>query len=192
METLEAIMTRRSVRRYMPDPIDDEIINKVLEAGRWAPSWANTQCWRFVVVRDPETKDKIANSLTAIVKSGDLHDNPGLKAVRAAPVLIVAAAETGISGCRSDDRAYVTDKGDWYLFDVALAVENMLLAAHSMGLGTVIIGAFDAPMVEEILGVPEGYRAVTVLPLGVPERASRTPPRKELAEITFKDRWGNR
>lgn len=75
------------------------------------------------------------------------------------------------------------------MFDTALAVQNMVLAAHGLGLGTVIIGAFDAKMVEEILGIPEGYRVVTLLPLGVPAREGKAPPRKELSEIVVYDRW---
>jgi nitroreductase len=69
-------------------------------------------------------------------------------------------------------------------------VQNMVLAAHGLGLGTVIIGTFDAAKLEKILGVPEGYRAVTLFPVGVPEQPGKAPPRKELSEISFKDKWG--
>ncbi len=65
----------------------------------------------------------------------------------------------------------------------------MVLAAHALGLGTVIIGAFDARKAEKALGVPKGYRAVTLFPVGVPAREAKTPPRKELAEIVIRDRW---
>ena len=76
------------------------------------------------------------------------------------------------------------------MFDTALAVQNMVLAAHAQGLGTVIIGAFDAPMVEKALGIPDGYRVVALFPVGVPEQEGKTPPRKELSEITRTDKWG--
>ena len=76
------------------------------------------------------------------------------------------------------------------MFDTALAVQNMVLAAHDMGLGTVIIGTFDAAKAEKALGVPEGYRVVTLFPVGVPAREGKAPPRKELSEIAMRDGWG--
>jgi nitroreductase len=192
LELFEAINNRRSIRHYTTDPVDDEKVNKILEAGRWAPSWANTQCWRFVVVRDPDIKARIGQSLIKMKRDGELVDNPGTKAVNAVPVLIVVCAETNKAGCKPGDatsKDFATDKGDWFMFDTALAVQNMALAAHGLGLGTVIIGSFDAPMVEEILGIPEGYRVVILLPLGVPAREGKAPPRKSLDEISVRDRW---
>ncbi len=76
------------------------------------------------------------------------------------------------------------------MFDIALAVQNMVLAAHAQGLGTVIIGAFDAKKAEQALGVPKGYRVVTFFPVGIPDQEAKIPPRKELAEIVFKNNWG--
>ncbi len=192
MELFEAINNRRSIRHYTTDPVDDDKVNKILEAGRWAPSWANTQCWRFVVIRDPDIKARIGQSLMRIKRDDKLVDNPGTKAINDVPVLIVVCAEMNKSGCKPGDatsKDFVTDKGDWFMFDAALAVQNMVLAAHGLGLGTVIMGAFDAPMVEEILGIPEGYRVVILLPLGVPAREGKAPPRKSLDEIAARDRW---
>ena len=79
MELFDAINNRRSIRRYQADPVDDETVNKILEAGRWAPSWANTQCWRFVVVRDPEIKARIGQSLLKMQREDKLVDNPRTK-----------------------------------------------------------------------------------------------------------------
>ena len=192
MELFEAINNRRSIRHYTTDPVDDDKVNKVLEAGRWAPSWANTQCWRFVVVRDPQIKARIGQSMMRIKRGDELLDNPGTKAINDVPVLIVVCAETNKSGCKPGDATsqdFVTDKGDWFMFDAALAVQNMVLAAHGLGLGTVIMGAFDAPMVEEILEIPEGYRVIILLPLGFPAREGKAPPRKPLDEIAIHDRW---
>jgi nitroreductase len=106
----------------------------------------------------------------------------------------VVCAEINKSGCKPGDPTsteYATDKGDWYMFDAALAVQNMALAAHGLGLATVIMGAFNAPAVEEILGIPEGYRVVVMMPLGVPAWEGKAPPRKSLDEIVVKDRWGS-
>jgi nitroreductase len=192
MELFDAINNRRSIRRYTADPVDEETVNKVLEAGRWAPSWANTQCWRFMVVRDPDIKAQIGQSLMKTERDGQLVDNPATKTINDIPVLIVVCAKIGVSGCKpgaTPNGNYVTDKDDWFMFDTALAVQNMVLAAHGLGLGTVIIGAFDAKMVEEILGIPEGYRVVVLFPLGVPAREGKAPPRKELTELVVNDRW---
>lgn len=193
MDLFEAISHRRSIRRYTADPVDDDKVEKVLEAGRWAPSWANTQCCRFVVVRDPDIKERIGQSLMRVQRDGELVHNPATKAINTVPVLIVVCAEKNKAGCRPGDptsKIYVTDKGDWFMFDTALAVQNMVLAAYGLGLGTVIIGGFDASMVEDILQIPESHRVVVILPLGVPAWEGKAPPRKPLDELVVRDRWG--
>jgi len=179
LEVLEAIKTRRSIRKYKTDPIDDKTLETVLEAARWAPSWANTQCWRFIVVRDGDIKSRLADTLNAT--------NPAMDAIRNAPVVIAACAELGKSGCY--DGVAVTDKGDWFMFDVALAMQNLVLAAHSLGLATVHIGRFDAKEAANILEIPEGYCMVEMTPLGYPAETKYPSPRKELAEIAFYDKF---
>ncbi|HJX13441.1 MAG TPA: nitroreductase family protein [Dehalococcoidales bacterium] len=192
MELFEAIKNRRSIRVYTADPVDDAKIEAILEAGRWAPSWANTQCWRFIVVRDPEVKARVADTLFKVVLPDKVIENRATAIINSAPVLIVVCAVTGVSGGKlgGGEFEFLTDKGDWFMFDTALAVQNMVLAAHGLGLGTVIIGTADAPRVEKVLGVPEGNRVVAMFPVGVPAREGKVPPRKELSEIVFKDRWG--
>jgi nitroreductase len=189
MEVLEAIHNRRSIRSYKPDPPEERDIQTVLDAARWAPSWSNTQCWRFIVVRDAAIKSEIAECLMKREREGVLVDNPAYKGVLQAPVLIVFCAELGKSGKYFSDTLN-TDKGDWFMYDVALASQNLALAAHSLGLGTVIIGAFDAKKVAEILEIPEGYCAVSITPLGYPEHEGKAPGRRELSEIAFHDKYG--
>jgi nitroreductase len=190
MELFEAINNRRSIRRYTSDAVDDDKINAILEAGRWAPSWGNSQCWRFVVVRDGEIKKKLTEALLPIRLPDREIPNPATGAFSLAPVIIVVGAEIGKAGGKHGHPGeYVTDKGDWFMFDTALAVQNMVLAAHALGLGTVIIGAFDAARVEQALGVPPGYRVVTMFPLGVPAQPGKAPPRKELSELVLHDKW---
>lgn len=194
MDVMQAIKTRRSVRSYKDTPVDDKTVEFVLDAARWAPSWANTQCWRFVVVRDNALKAKLAETMGVNISSN---------AVRKAPVVIVACAEIGRTGYSktpkpSTDKVdywYVprpsTDKGDyWYMYDMALAMQNLTLAAHSIGLGTVHVGLFDARKAAEVIGVPAGYCVVAMTPLGYPEGEPKLTPRKELAEIVFRDRFG--
>ena len=182
MEVIEAIKTRRSIRHYKPDPIEEEKITTVLESARWAPSWANTQCWRFVVVRDGERKARLAETLTSW--------NPSRSAIKEAPVVIVACAELGKSGFY--DGNLVTDKGDWYMFDIALAMQNIALAAHSLGLGTVHVGALDAQKAAQVLNVPQGVVVVEMTPLGYPAKEAEAPPRKELSELVFHESYGQR
>ncbi len=188
MEVFEAINNRRSIRQQKSDPVDEKTVEKILEAARWAPSWANTQGWRFIVVRDTKLKEQAA--ATMFRRPGSTEMSPTAQAIMDAPVLIVLCAEMGKSGIRPDGSS-ATDKGDWYMFDVALATQNLVLAAHALGLGTVIIGAFDAPKVDEILAVPSGYSEVTKTPVGVPAQEGRTPVRKELAELVSNDKFGS-
>jgi len=194
MELFEAIKNRRSIRRYKSASVDDKKIEAILEAGRWAPSWSNTQCWRFIVVRDPKIKAKLADTLMKIKLPDREVPNPGAMAINTVPVVIVVCGEIGKAGGKpgrgGGGGEYVTDKGDWFMFDTALAVQNMVLAAHGLGLGTVIMGAFDAVQAEKALGVPKGYRVVVMFPVGVPDQEGKAPPRKELSEIVIKDIWG--
>ena len=181
MDAMQAIKERRRVRKYLTRPVPEDTLMTVLEAARWAPSWANTQCARFVVVKDAETKAKLAEALR--------KGNPATEAVRNAPVVIVACAEMGKSGFREGQPA--TDKGDyWFMFDVALAMQNLALAAHSLGLGTVNVGGLNAKKVEDILRVPEGVRVVELTPLGYPDGAAEGTTRKELREIVFYEKYG--
>ena len=185
MDVMQAIKGRRSVRKYKAESVSDKDLDTVLEAARWAPSWANTQCWRFVVVRDPQLKAKLADTLM-------LKDNRSTStaAVRDAPVVIVTCAELGKSGYRRGTIA--TDKGDWFMFDTALAMQNLTLAAHAIGLGTVHLGLFDAKEVANILDVPYGAVVVEMTPLGYPDEQPIVPRRKELSEIVSKDKFDKR
>ena len=182
MEILEAIKTRRSIRKYKTDPVDDSTLETILEAARWAPSWANTQCWRFIVVRDSDMKSKLTETLS--------ETNPARDAVRNAPLVIVACAELGSAGYKGGTT--VTDKGDWFMFDVALAMQNLVLAAHSLGLGTVYVGWFDPKKAASLLEVTEGNCVVELTPLGYPAETKEPRPRKELAEIKFNGKWGSK
>lgn len=179
MDVLEAINTRRSIRKYKTDPVDDKTLETVLEAARQAPSWSNTQCWRFIVVRDSEMKIKITDTLN--------ETNPARNAVTGAPIVIVACAELGKAGSKGGQM--VSDKGDWFMFDTAIAMQNLVLAAHSLGLGTVYVGWFDAKAVAEMLAVPQGYSVVSLTPLGYPAEIKDARPRKELSEIVFYEKW---
>jgi len=189
---MQAIRERRSIRKYRPDPIPEEALHTVLEAARWAPSWANTQCWRLILVRDQETKSKLAETLRSR-KPGS--KNSATDAVREAPVVIAACAERRLSGCYTNEeqqRVPSTDKGEWwFMFDVGLAMQNVTLAAHSLGLGTVHIGLFDTDEVARILGIPDNITVVELMVLGWPNEQPPTRPRKEISEFVFYDKYSS-
>jgi nitroreductase len=182
MEVMDAIKGRRSIRKYKQDPVSDEDIRFLIEAAQWAPSWANTQCFEFIVVRDFELRKRLAETLPG--------GNPAAAAFTQAPVVIVACAQKGKSGCFKGKP--VTDKGDWLMFDTALALQNLTLAAYARGLGTVHVGFFNAAGVKEILNIPPVVEVVELMPLGAPDEEARTPKRREFEELVFFDQYGAR
>ena len=182
MEVYEAIESRRSFRKYKTDSVDETTLNRVLEAARLAPSWDNTQCWRFIVVRDAKIKSELADTLP--------EDNPARRAIGNAPVVIVACAKLDEAGYI--DGKLSSDKGDWYMFDVALAMQNMVLEAQSLGLGTVYVGWFDEAKATEILEIPEGHCVLAMTPLGYPTYHPKPMPRKKLREIISYDKFGRK
>jgi nitroreductase len=189
MENDVALAARRSIRRYKSDPVDEKTLNQVLEAVRIAPSWANTQCWKLVVVKDKAIKEKLAATMFAF-RGGVNQTAEGMKA---APIAVAFCAEIGKSGFSyAEPKQPVTNKGEyWYMFDTALAMENFCLAAVSHGLGTVIIGAFDAKAAAEVLKVPAGYAVVALTPLGYPDETPSPRPRKDMAEMVCYDQFGD-
>jgi nitroreductase len=182
MELMDAIKGRRSIRKYKMDSPSDEDINFILEAAQWAPSWANTQCWQFIIVRDSETKKKLAETLP--------EKNPARPAFGQAPLIIVACGQKEKAGYFQGNS--VTDKGDWLLFDTALSLQNLTLAAYSRGLGTVHVGFFNSRKAEEILKVPSDVAVVELLPLGYPDAEAKAPPRKLIKDFVFFDSYGQK
>ncbi len=179
MDTIQAIKSRRSIRQYKDTPLTDEQLMTLLEAVQWAPSWANVQCWEIIVVRDPEVKEKLAATLSP--------GNPSTEAVKKAPVVIVGCAKKGQAGYYKGQA--LTSKGDWLMYDLGLAMENLVLAAQSLGLGTVHIGAFNIEAAEQVLGVPEGVTVVAMTPVGVPAAESRAPKRRAIEEFVHYDKY---
>jgi nitroreductase len=179
MDTIEAIKSRRSIRQYKDTPVTDEQLKVILEAVQWAPSWANTQCWEIIILKDASVKEKLAGTLSP--------GNPSIDAVKNAPVVLVACAKKGKSGYYKSTA--ITSKGDWLMFDMGLAVQNMCLAAQSLGLGTVQIGAFNAENAEKVLAVPEDATVVVIVPLGVPAADSKAPKRREIDEFVHYEKY---
>jgi nitroreductase len=179
MDLMEAIKGRRSIRKYKPDPVPEEALRTLIEAVRWTPSWANTQCWEIIVVKDPKVKSDLAVALP--------KGNPALSSMTDAPLLLILCGKKEISGYYKGEPS--TEKGDWLMFDTGLAMENLCLAAYALGLGTVIIGRFDHRKVAEILGVPQKVEVVAMTPLGYPATEGSAPKRKEISEFVFYERY---
>ena len=165
MDTIEAISSRRSIRRYRRDPIPEKDLVAILEAGRQAPSARNRQPWHFVAVTDRATRLKLAGACM-----GQLW-------LAAAPVMVVAVGFPRI------------DRG-WYVVDVSIALQNMVLAATALGYGTCWIGAFQEGLVKRIAGIPDEARVIALCPVGVAAEHPGPRPRKELAEICSLNRYG--
>jgi nitroreductase len=184
MDTLEAIRTRRSVRKFSPVPVEQEKLRAVLEAAQQAPSWSNMQCWRFIVVEDAAVRAKISDLsyVESFFASRGYKTNPAQKALADAPVVIVACADPTLSGDLRGQQYYLTDLG--------IAAENLMLAAHAVGLGSVFVGVFDEELLGDLLNIPPGIRIVGLFPLGYREGdAKGGPPRKPLEEIVHYGTW---
>jgi nitroreductase len=178
----DAIFGRRSIRKFNDHYVTDDEIRTLIEAARWAPSWANTQVWEFIVVRD--------KGLIEQVTATYVEKNPATKCSLTASALIVACAKTGISGCYGEGTE-VTKIPRWHMFDLGMAVQNLCLKAHEMGLGTVVVGYMDHDVCKKILAVPDGYEVIAVLPIGQPLAPAKSgPPRKEPSTFLYLDTFG--
>jgi nitroreductase len=179
-EFMDVIKERRSVRKYEETPIAAEMLNTLLEAVMWAPSWANTQCWEIIVIKDPTVKAQLQTTLPP-------KGQPATTAVVQAPVLLAVCAKLKSSGYYKGE---VTTKfGDWFMFDLGIACQNLCLTAHHLGLGTVMVGLFDQDKAKAILNVPEGYELVLLIPLGYPAKKSSAPSRRPVSEFTHVGRF---
>lgn len=184
MDFWEVVKKRKSYRNFSSQPVEPEKILKVLEAARLAPSWQNRQCWRFIVVQDKEKIKKIGQ-----LRPLNYNINFFLRNV---PVIIVACANPKDSGHRAGI--------DYYLVDTAIAMEHLILAATDLGLATCWIGAFDEPMIKNILDIPDEVRIVALTPLGysadkpniidkVSKIVAKGANRKSLKEIVYFEKW---
>jgi nitroreductase len=179
LETL--IRARRSIRRFLPDPVDREKIRICLDAARLAPSAQNAQPWRFLVVDDPELKAALAR----VAFSGIYAVT---KFAAGAPVIIVVLARPGMVAHRIGRHVQGTQ---FYMVDIGIAGEHFVLRAEEMGLSTCWIGWFNVRRTRKLLRIPRGHKVVALLPLGY--AASRPPSetkRKGLDDISWFNKFG--
>jgi nitroreductase len=170
MDFIELIKKRYSVRGFQERPVSDELVLKVLEAARWAPSACNNQPWNFIVIRSTEFKLRLEA----------VYNRPWFLA---APVIIAACCDRNISWKRTDGKEY----GD---VDIAIALDHLTLAAAEMGLGTCWVGAFNYPEACRVLRLPDNIEPVAFTPLGYPSVEQSTKKRKELDQIVHWEHFG--
>ena len=210
MDVSEAILKRRSIRRWKPAPVEKEKIERVLEAGRRAPSWGNTQPWRFIVVQDKTRIAELASAAAA-----------GQPQVSSAPVVIVCCGvpeafsrkmhreslkqliEVGVmdwpdevlddvvlgsdlfAPYRLGDQVMTTRAGE----QVMIAVAYMTLEAVNQGLGTCWVGAMSPKDAHQVMNLPDNLFVQALIPLGYPDEDPKPRPRKDLDEIVFWEKY---
>jgi len=167
MDVLEAIKGRRSIRAFKSQDVPAEIVEKLIEAARWAPSAGNIQPWEFIIVRKPEIKRKLAEAAL------------NQTFIEEAPVVIVVCANEN----RSSQGYGMRGKTLYCLQDTAAAIQNIHLAAYSLGLGTCWVGAFKEEEARQVLKIPQGIRPVAIIPLGYPAESPQPRSRRPINQI---------
>jgi nitroreductase len=177
MEFSDVVASRKSIRDYLDKNVEDEKLTKILEAARLAPSWANKQCCQYILVKDKTKIQELTGGFSGWLKQ--------------APVIIVACADPKDSGSHNNM--------DYYLVDVGISMQQLILAATDLGLGTCWVGGFDEAKIKKILQVPASIKVVALTPIGYPAYAGLrskliktlggTAKRKPLDEIVHHEKW---
>jgi nitroreductase len=169
MDVYQTIKLRRSIRAYRDRDIEKEKLDKILEAARLAPSASNRQEWKFIVVKNKDTREKLA--------------------IAASNQSFIAKAPIAIIACATESQSTMLCGQPRYTVDVSIAMSFMILQAQELGLGTCWIGAFDESSVKEILGIPNNIRVVAITPLGYPAQDHEARPRKQIEQIVCYEKY---
>ncbi|MGB5156821.1 nitroreductase family protein [Desulfobacterium sp. N47] len=172
-DIMEVIKARRSIRTFEGKDVSDEILNSVFEAARWSPSWANTQCWELVVIRDKTIKENMRKTI--------LPKNPAENSITQAPVLLAVCGKLNSSGVYNN--VAPTKFSDWFMFDLGIFTQTLCLAAHDFGLGTVVVGLLDHDKAKDVINVPNGYELVALIPIGYPAKSGSATKRREIKDF---------
>jgi len=174
MDVFEAIKGRRSVRKYKKEPVDRELVKKLLDAAHWAPSGGNIQPWLFIVIEDPKLLDVIRKV------------SPGYFGEAPLAILVCSNKEKAYKVGGTLGRDYLT------ICDCAMAVQNMLLAAYALGLGTCVVKSFSHTAVKELLAIPDGIEPELLVIVGHPDQVPKPPPKVPLSEIVYLNKYGEK
>ena len=175
MEALECIRGRRSIREYEDRPVERDVIEEIIAAAAFAPSWKNTQVTRYLVVDSPEKIQEIAKDYTTCFAYNG-------NTIGKAKVLIAVTALKGRSGVEKDGSFTTKREASWLMFDAGCAVQTLCLAAWEKGLGTVIMGIFDDSL-SQYLAIPEDRELVCLVCMGYPAQSPDAPRRKTVQEL---------
>jgi len=173
MDVLDVIKNRRSIRTYKKQELSQETIEVLVEAGRWAPSAGNVQPWEFVVVASPLVKHNL--SIAAYLQR-DLEE--------ASIVIVVCADEK-----RAEQAYGERGKTLFCIQDTAAAIENIMLTAASLGLGSCWIGAFKEAEIRKVIEAPSHLKPVALLPIGFPNESPKPRDRRPINEILHKEKF---
>ena len=174
MNTLECIKTRRSIRKFKPDSIDHSLLESLISAASYSPSWKNSQITRYIAIEDSSILSSIINDYTQ-------EHNSNI--IKQAPMLIAVTFVKGRSGFERDG-SYSTKKGDrWQMFDIGAACQTFCLAAHEAGLGTVIMGIWDEDGITSLLNIPYDQELGALIAIGWPDIDPEAPKRKSVSEL---------
>ena len=176
-DVIRNIFERRTIRKYSDESVTDAVLQQLYAVVESTQSWANTQCWELVNVRDPQIRNQLQTSVPS--------QNPTYAAIVNAPVLFALCARKGLSGKIGDKM--VSKFGDWFMYDLGLATQNLCLAAHSLGLGAVVVGWFDHNKADAILNTPPGVEVVTLLPIGYRNQKGSVPQHRPIASFLHID-----
>jgi len=199
---IHLLKERRSVRKYQQRPVPQQLIREVLEAASWAPSAHNAQPSRFLVLIDPQVKRRLAEAMANAWAADMAKDGTGVEPetfklrverFATAPALVLACMSMeGMAEFPDVEKRRL--ERDLAVQSLAAAVENLLLAAHSMGLGAswFCAPAFCKGAVREVLEIPADVEPQALIAMGYPAEEPRAPPRKPLGDLCFWNRWGER
>lgn len=176
MELMECIKSRRSVRKYTDEPITHEVIEEIIDAARFSPSWKNTQIVRYNIVEDKEVMNKIATDCV-------LGFEFNTKTLSRATAILVVSYITKRCGYERDGSFSTAKEDRWEMFDAGVATQTFCLAAHDKGVGTCIMGIFDEEKIAELIELPENQKIGAVIAMGYPVFSPDAPPRKEVSDL---------
>lgn len=176
MNALECIKTRRSIRKFKEELVSQETVNAIIEAASYAPSWKNTQISRYHIVENKEILQEIADNCVL-----DFEFNQ--KTINRAPQLVVVSMIEKRCGYEKDGSFSTSKEDRWEMFDAGIASQTFCLAAHDMGVGTVILGIFDEEKVAKAISLPEGQKVAALIAMGYPNQECEAPKRKTVEEL---------
>lgn len=173
MNTIECIKSRRSVREFSEQKVSHTILEQIVDAASFSPSWKNTQISRYVAIEDEQLKDEITACVNA--HNSDI--------IHAAKTLIIVTYIKNRCGYERDG-SFSTNKGDsWQMFDVGVASQTFCLAAHELGVASVIMGIFDGDEIAQMIKLPEDREVGALIAIGYEKEHPTAPKRKTVDEL---------